>query len=293
MQPHISSTVLDVLRRSVVTDRSVTLPPGQLDRATYTDVDRVLQAVGGKWNRKSRSHVFDKDPRKEIETITARGMVEVHKVVTRKKTLQAFYTPAAVADRLVQVAADLFEGGPHFYNPRILEPSAGEGAIVKATRRRFQKAFISAVEIDSPLGGGRASALLNLGADITYVGVDFLTTTPGGLGTFDAVIMNPPFTRGQDVTHVLHAWEFVRPGGVLVAIVSPAYKFRDTRASRSFKNGAANDPMRARPLTNWEKFRRINTDRQLRGGVEIDLPAGTFKESGTNVATVIVGWVKP
>jgi 16S rRNA G1207 methylase RsmC len=45
---------------------------------------------------------------------------------------------------------------------------------------------------------------------------DFLTVSPPG--TFDAVIMNPPFKDGADIKHILHAREFLKPGGRLVAI---------------------------------------------------------------------------
>jgi len=261
---------LDVLRRSEVcgdaTGGYVKLPAGKLDRSVYTEVDKILKAIGGKWSRGAGVHLFARDPRPDFETITKGAPVEVERIVTAKKTFQAFYTPAAVADRLVQIAAELSDDLP----ARFLEPSAGDGAIVKAILRANPLVHVTSVETRFGHSGFVA----------TFPGVDFLTTGPSSLGTFDAVIMNPPFTKGQDVQHVLHAWDFVRPGGVLVAIVSPAFR------SRAFGLTTAK-------ALKWNRFRRLNTDRQLRGGVEIDLPAGTFKESGTNVAPVIVGWVKP
>ena len=82
--------------------------------------------------------------------------------------------------------------------------------------------------------------------------------------------MNPPFAKGQDVEHVLHAWEFLTPGGVIAAIVAPGFKFRREK--------------------HFEAFRDLH---EQHGQCEIDVEAGAFKESGTNVATRIVVWRKP
>ena len=68
--------------------------------------------------------------------------------------------------------------------------------------------------------------------------------------------MNPPFTQGQDVAHILHARSLLRPGGRLVAICGNGPKQR-----------AVLEPLAA---------------------VWIELPSGAFKKSGTNVATAIV-----
>ena len=69
--------------------------------------------------------------------------------------------------------------------------------------------------------------------------------------------MNPPFTKGQDIKHVNHALQFLKPGGKLVAIM------------------AGNDKSKWFDSLEW--------------CYEIeDVPAGAFKESGTNVATIIV-----
>ncbi|HBD2526417.1 TPA: class I SAM-dependent methyltransferase, partial [Escherichia coli] len=35
---------------------------------------------------------------------------------------------------------------------------------------------------------------------------------------YSRVIMNPPFSHGQDIRHILRAFSLLRPGGVLVAV---------------------------------------------------------------------------
>lgn len=82
--------------------------------------------------------------------------------------------------------------------------------------------------------------------------------------------MNPPFSKSQDVRHVLHAWEFVRPGGRLVAIVSPGFTFRKGRIYDDFRAMLA------------EAAWKIHTD----------LPPGTFADQGVKVRTVLLTLAK-
>jgi len=62
----IDDDVREVLLRCTMTATSVTLPPGQLERALYTRVDKVLKAAGGAWNRKAGAHMFTVDPRQVL-----------------------------------------------------------------------------------------------------------------------------------------------------------------------------------------------------------------------------------
>lgn len=55
---NIDSKVLDVLGNSTMDGNSLKLT-GQLDRSLYVAVNKVLELAGGKWNRKSQSHLFD------------------------------------------------------------------------------------------------------------------------------------------------------------------------------------------------------------------------------------------
>jgi len=77
------------------------------------------------------------------------------------------------------------------------------------------------------------------------------------------IIMNPPFEHAQDIQHVQHAYQFLAEGGTLVSIMSEGTFFREN----------------AQDFRGW-----LN---EL-SGYDEDLPAGAFKESGTNVKTRIV-----
>ena len=57
----IGDEVADILRRGEWDGTLFRLPPGQLDRKVYEQVDKVLRALGGKWNRSARGHLFALD----------------------------------------------------------------------------------------------------------------------------------------------------------------------------------------------------------------------------------------
>ena len=84
---------------------------------------------------------------------------------------------------------------------------------------------------------------------------DFLQQN-GNLGTFDRIIMNPPFTMGEDIKHIQHALTMLRPGGRLVALCA-----NGPRQRAAFMDKAEH----------WE-----------------DLPAGSFSVEGTGVNVALM-----
>lgn len=248
----VSDAVRDVLARSTITLTSVKLPEGQLERKLYTDTNKVLEAVGGKWNKKTQVHEFAKDPREALGIAVTEG-----KATNTKTLLQAFYTPKPLAERVAK-AANLKHG------QRVLEPSMGGGALVLAA------AHIAAVRIDAfdinpdvmeKVDGLRATAR-ETGASLLVQVCDFLTADADPV--YDAVVMNPPFQGGQDMAHVTHAWGFVKPGGALVAIMWPAWQDAKTKAAEDF-----------RALVASAKDSKVE-----------DIEAGAFDD--TNVRTVLL-----
>lgn len=166
-----------------------------------------------------------------------------------------FPTPAGlVADMIA--AADLPAGA------RVLEPSAGSGAIADALREAGHA--VTCVEH----WGSLRDILTAKGHELA--GDDFLQYPLTGGELFDAVLMNPPFEKGLDCQHVSRAWSFVKPGGALVAIMGAGVKFRDQAPYRFAREWLADC-----------------------GAVIEDIPAGAFKESGTGVASVMVILHKP
>lgn len=166
-----------------------------------------------------------------------------------------FPTPPQLAQQVAKRAdlASLAESS------RILEPSAGLGALYLAARSALDLAGLAAqftlVEI-SPDCAGQLYRMTERDLSARLIQADFLEQSPAGLGLFDRVVMNPPFSHGSDVRHVLHALKFLAPGGRLVSIVADGPRQREKLGSLA---------------ETWET-----------------LPAGSFKSEGTNVNTALV-----
>lgn len=177
--------------------------------------------------------------------------------LTPAKDFGAFMSPAAVAAEVMKYA-EVHQG------ERILEPSAGTGQLARAARDAG--AEVVCVEIQP----GLAHELGALHGFISVDNADFLTLTVAELGTFDKVIMNPPFDRGRDCDHVRHAYKFLRPGGVLVAVMSARAEFGDDKRHQALHAIVE----QCEPAYGWRKWH--------------DLPPLSFADAGTNVNTVVL-----
>lgn len=233
----LSPEVADVIRRATVTDNSVVLPPDRLAPKLYQAVNKALMNAGGKWNTKSQAHIFSGDPAPKIAAMLETGVAE-----NEKKKYQAFHTPPALALEIAEMADVL--------GAKVLEPSAGHGALADACRSAGA-ADVSCVELHS-----EAAAKLRAKRYQVVEG-DFLTLKAEP--SFDRVVMNPPFTRDQDIAHVRAALMWLRPGGMLVSVMAG----------------------------NKERPRLATLLRGLDHDLE-DLPSGAFKQSGTSVATMLL-----
>ena len=161
--------------------------PSQLPREEYDRVAKAITAAGGKWNRKAGCHVFPGDVRQTLD-IRENSL----EVVNVQQTFQAFNTPPEVA-RMVALWAGVESGH------RLLEPSAGTGRLLEAIYLDHTPRVIVfatdtiqavAVEID-PVKAEVLRARFPLAGVV--VG-DFLAIRD--LGTFDRIVMNPPFSNG-------------------------------------------------------------------------------------------------
>jgi hypothetical protein len=69
---------------------------------------------------------------------------------------------------------------------------------------------------------------------------DFLTVDPAelcmrfGQGPYDRVFMNPPFAEHADIRRVTHALDFLKPDGLLVAVMSAGAEFRTAEIAEQF-----------------------------------------------------------
>lgn len=241
----INNEILNILDSCRVENGVVFLPDVQLDRKTYTDVNKCLESIGGSWNRKVKGHVFNDDPTELFDNLMLTG-----EITDWKKEFQFFETPKNIVTEMIDWAE--IED-----NHMVLEPSAGLGAIADqiSIKSRVVCCELNAINKSKLEGKGYKVA-----AD------DFLQYNEDG---FDRIIMNPPFSKQQDVDHILHAWDLLRAGGILVSIVSESPFFRENKKSVEFRE--------------WLEENDADV---------IELDPGAFKESGTMVKTRLIKVVK-
>jgi phospholipid N-methyltransferase len=205
--------------------------PGPAECAAQ--VDRVQAATAAQAERKADAAPFE----------AMRQALKTGQAVQVVSAPQLFPTPAHVAARMVDLAR--IEPGD-----RVLEPSAGTGALLRAIGAApFAFPRVTAVEIDPTL----AQSLRQQWPAVEVLRQDFLSADRP-LPSFDVVLMNPPFANAADVRHILHARRFLAPGGRLVAVCAAGPRQHEAL------QGLADS---------WEY-----------------LPPGTFE--GTNVRTVLL-----
>jgi predicted RNA methylase len=237
-----------VLERATWDGGVLKLPGEQLERKLYVAVNAALEALGGKWNRGKKGHVFASDAESRLRAMLASG------VVPPKNPNAFFPTPPAVVMRIIELA-DFPEDEVVF----VLEPSAGTGAIAGAVLHRYPCATIDCVEIDED-----RVALLSKARGLRVSQADFLTWESDA-GGYDRILMNPPFAVDGDATawlaHVRRALGMLSPFGVLVSVVPSGFVHRNDRKHDTFRC-------------------------QIAGRYEYyALPESSFKQSGTGVAS--------
>jgi predicted RNA methylase len=211
----LDADILDALAAATTAGNELYLP-ARLAPELYQRVDAALQSAGGNWSKARKAHVFPFLASAGLAALRAER--EVTTAEERKQRTQFFATPPDVADQLIGLAG---LGPGHV----VLEPSAGDGAIV---RRLPAVAAVDCVEADPERARILQTGLPRQPRSVTEA--DFLTLPPRPV--YDRVIMNPPFARGADVRHVLHALRFVKPGGRLVAVMLPASASRGNAEAR-------------------------------------------------------------
>lgn len=253
--------VREVLLRTSCTDNSASLPQ-DLERKLYQQVNDALERAGGEWDRNAKAHVFAGEAKAAIALLLSGDKLP------EKNPLDFFATPPDVADMLVKaLQIDWTKRN------RILEPSAGEGALVEAlvrNNRSGRKWDLTVVEIDLA-----RHALLhrvciqNQIASVSSSAQDFLDVWFGAVSPFDYVVMNPPFTAEGDplayMAHIETALKLLNPGGRLAAIVPSGCVHGASRRHQGF---------RALLIGLGAEFRT--------------LPEKAFQKSGTGVSCVMI-----
>lgn len=134
----------------------------------------------------------------------AKRIKQLERQFVGKKIPGFFPTPRPLVIRMLELA-DIAQ------NDTILEPSAGLGHIADIITEKHPDNELLVLE-DYPT---LAEALQTKGYQVQKE--DFLQYQQK---RFDKIIMNPPFEKLQDIDHVRHAYDRLKPGGRLVAIMA-------------------------------------------------------------------------
>ena len=167
------------------------------------------------------------------------------------QNLTAYYpTPEAVG-RMVIEQAELLP------KMNVLEPSAGTGELARLAVDAG--AIVDCIELQPKF----VERLEDSGLYRVVWGGDFLKRSP--FADYHRVIMNPPFERGADMKHFEAALWYLKPGGIVVAVMGAMAGLRESRADKDFA----------------ALLERYNAKRT-------PLPRGSFKSVGTNVACDLI-----
>ncbi len=236
--------------------------PGWLYEDNVTTVKR-LQKMGLTTDDQLRSAIRELD---EIRSGKPMSQSAEHKLDGMRLKIKQnarnyndfFPTPDDVTNRVMELA-DIQPG------MKSLEPNAGMGHMAKKVQNAAGKEHVDLVEISPQL-----AEYLEAAGFGKIEQSDFLKF--GKKNSYDKIVMNPPFSKDQDIDHVMHAYELLKPEGRVTAIMSNMAGIRSNKKNRAFSE--------------W-----LDTV----GAVVEDIEPGAFKSSfnPTSVNTKIVVIDKP
>lgn len=244
-----SDRQIDLLRRTI--DKLKSLKADEYDLRAITeelaDYDRIkTMGIDSLPHLRAalREYLQYKGKRQQADPIK-----EMERELIGTKIPGYFPTPKQYSQEVVE-RADIKPGMD------VLEPSAGKGNIADEVPKDVN---LSVIEVNPSL----REILTKKGYNL--VGQDFLEHT----GKYDRILMNPPFENGQDIDHVKHAYELLKPSGRVVAIMSEGTFFRNDKKATEFRE--------------WL---------ESVGGISEKLPEGAFKSSerptGVNTRMVVI-----
>lgn len=243
---------LEVLQACTIEGTIIKLPPHQLDRKVYIQVKKSLELIGGTWKGgKVFGFVFPNDPTELLGKVCGGDKVNL------KKEYQFFATPSDLADRLVSL---LEIEDWHNHSQAILEPSAGQGALIEAIRREHGQGVevyaFEKMDVNRTFLKGMDNVLLSDEPDFLKSGFSI---------KFNYIIANPPFSKNQDIDHVRKMYYSLAKGGRMVSVASSHWELSSNKKETAFKD--------------W----------LVEVGAEVqNIDKGSFKQSGTLVGAKII-----
>ena len=282
---------LNIIALLVPSENRMSIPQTfQLKKKEYADLKKEILKAGGKY----RKNGFDfKEPANKVYDRIISG-----DNYNLKKKFQFFATPLSLA---YDICLDTLD--PYLNKKvKILEPSAGHGAIISSIQKWIQEEAVI-LEVEEIT----AIEFMELNMDVLrskYSTNDVIKLIEGDFlkvdlpnNSFDFIIANPPFSNGQDIKHLQRMYDLCKPGGVITSVMSTGWIYNTTKKYQDFRKWLG---MESRQDVNVLKV-KISPDsisnhcltRTSKNGFDevikiTSYPEGTFKESGTNVITCVI-----
>ncbi len=239
-------SVEEILMHCTLENNIMKLPQVQFNKKSYAEAKKWIEEAGGSWQGgKVQGFTFPFNAERVF------NILHEGKRCNLQQEFQFFATPPEVADWLVMLA-----GGVH-EDEKVLEPSAGTGAIIDAIHRSCKDLVVDCFELMP-----ENKELLSKKSNINILGDDFTTYD---LGLYDKIIANPPFSKNQDIRHVRRMYEHLNNGGTVAAIMSCHWKIASEKECADFRE--------------WLKDVHAKV---------CDIEEGSFKQSGTGIETTAV-----
>ena len=236
----------EILKHCTLDGNVLKLPNVRFDKKNYALAKTWIEEAGGIWQGgKVQGFTFPFDARR-VFSILNQG-----KRCNLAQEYQYFATPAGLADWLVSLAGGVSG------TDTILEPSAGTGAIVKAIIRSSPGVMVDCFELMP-----ENIEILSKIDGVSLVGTNFDSPTKK---KYTKIIANPPFSKNQDVDHLLRMYECLAENGVMAVITSRHWQLGQEKKCVDFRKWIESHDAKVFPIE-----------------------AGEFKESGTSVPTLAV-----
>ncbi|MFA0809319.1 hypothetical protein [Microbulbifer epialgicus] len=187
-------------------DKTISVIP-ELATKDYAKVKSILNRLGGVWRKSQQVFEFKKCPKALIDRVLTLGSRQINK-------FQFYPTPAEVFQYITEYTPLSYIGASG-KTIRVLEPSAGEGSLVRQLmdfgRQEERDFVIDGYDID-PL-----NVIFCQEAGLNISQADFLNTEPKA--DYDLVLMNPPFSGDVFIKHLRHAQRYLKSDGILISVV--------------------------------------------------------------------------
>lgn len=242
-----SLTGFEILKLCELRDNILYLPKIQLNKKSYQEAKKYIENAGGRWEGgKTQGFTFTFNAERVF------SILKDGKEYNLQKEYQFFETPESISDWIVSLSGEIKE------SDTILEPSAGMGSIIRAIHRVCQNVHVDCYELMPE----NIEYLLTI-PNVHILGDDFLQTSLDK--KYTKIIANPPFSKNQDIEHIMKMYALLEEDGILVSILSTHWNISNEKKCLDFKE--------------WIK----DVD-----GFIYDINKGEFKDSGTNIGTNVL-----